>query len=72
MDLVVVDITHLQGLAPQEGHWMEVIGVHQSADQLAASWGTIGLKFLRLLGLGLNGLFFPYHNCGKETVGFMT
>ncbi|HRK98334.1 MAG TPA: alanine racemase [Alphaproteobacteria bacterium] len=50
MDLVVVDITHLQGLAPQEGHWMEVIGVHQSADQLAASWGTIGYEVLTSLG----------------------
>ncbi len=50
MDLIVVDIGNLTGIQPQEGHWMEVIGPHQDADQIAASWKTIGYEVLTSLG----------------------
>ncbi len=50
MDLIVVDIGKITGIQPQEGHWMDVIGAHQNADQLATSWHTIGYEVLTSLG----------------------
>ncbi len=49
MDLIIVDIGGVTGIQPQEGHWMEVIGPHQSVDQLATSWKTIGYEVLTSL-----------------------
>lgn len=50
MDLVTVDLSHLQAPLPQAGDWLEVLGPHQSADQLAESAGTIGYEVLTNLG----------------------
>lgn len=49
MDTIVVDITGLKP-APLPGDYLEVIGPHQSADDLAASCGTIGYEILTGLG----------------------
>lgn len=49
MDLVVVDITGLKP-APLPGDFLEVIGPHQSVDDLAAAAGTIGYEILTGLG----------------------
>ncbi len=50
MDLVTVDLSDLQGVLPQQGDYLEVLGAHQDADQLAASAGTIGYEVLTALG----------------------
>jgi alanine racemase len=48
MDLVIVDIGHLENM-PQAGQWLEVLGPHQSVDQLATSCNTIGYEILTSL-----------------------
>lgn len=52
MDLVIVDLGGLvdTGPNPQEGDWLEVLGPHQSVDDLAAGLGTIGYEVLTSLG----------------------
>ncbi|HNQ92057.1 MAG TPA: alanine racemase, partial [Alphaproteobacteria bacterium] len=50
MDLVAVDLSPVAANPPHEGDWMEIIGPHQDADQLAASWNTIGYEVLTSLG----------------------
>ncbi|QQG36568.1 MAG: alanine racemase [Micavibrio aeruginosavorus] len=50
MDLVTVDLSHLKDSLPQPGDWLEVLGPHQSADQLAKSADTIGYEVLTNLG----------------------
>ena len=50
MDLIVVDIAHLKNCpAPTQGDWLEVLGKHQSVDQLASALGTIGYEVLTSL-----------------------
>ncbi|PZP56958.1 MAG: alanine racemase [Micavibrio aeruginosavorus] len=46
MDLIIVDISNLPVniIPPYEGDFLEVIGPSQSADALAASFGTIGYE----------------------------
>ena len=46
MDLITVDITHL----PQIPRYLDIIGPHQSADELADIAGTIGYEILTGLG----------------------
>ena len=46
MDLITVDITHLDGV-PQT---LDILGPHQSVDDLAAVAGTIGYEILTGLG----------------------
>lgn len=46
MDLVTVDLSNLPAPLPQPGDWLEVLGPHQSADQLAEIAGTIGYEVL--------------------------
>ena len=49
MDSVVVDITRVQEkILP--GDWLEVIGPHQPADDIADAAGTIGYEILTSLG----------------------
>ena len=50
MDLICVDVTHLPE-SPMEGGLMEVLGPHQSIDQLAHACGTIGYEVLTSLGM---------------------
>lgn len=46
MDLVTVDLSNLPTPLPQPGDWLEVLGPHQNADQLAEIAGTIGYEVL--------------------------
>lgn len=49
MDLVTVDLSALQ-TPPQASESLEVLGPHQSVDDLAAAAGTIGYEVLTSLG----------------------
>ncbi|PJB72263.1 MAG: alanine racemase [Alphaproteobacteria bacterium CG_4_9_14_3_um_filter_47_13] len=49
MDAVTLDIGHLDP-CPVAGETMEVIGAHQTADDLATAAGTIGYEILTSLG----------------------
>ena len=50
MDLIVVDIGNLQNCpTPSQGDWLEVLGQHQSVDQLANDMGTISYEVLTSL-----------------------
>ncbi len=46
MDLITVDVTHLD----QDPDVLDVIGPHQTIDDLAVSAGTIGYEILTSLG----------------------
>lgn len=49
MDSIVIDVTAL-GRTPVPGDWAEIIGPHQTADDVAAEAGTIGYEVLTSLG----------------------
>lgn len=49
MDSIVVDVTGLK-IEPQVGDWAEILGSHQTADDVAAQAGTIGYEILTALG----------------------
>ncbi len=46
MDLITVDISHLASIP----HWLEILGDHQSIDELASIAGTISYEILTSLG----------------------
>jgi alanine racemase len=46
MDLITVDITHL----PDDPRTLDILGPHQTVDDLAGSAGTIGYEILTSLG----------------------
>ncbi len=50
MDSFGVDVTDLPAEALAEGDWVELIGPHQSLDQVAADAGTISYDVLTSLG----------------------
>jgi alanine racemase len=50
MDSIVVDTNHLP-VPPAPGTWAEIIGPHQSVDDVAAQAGTIGYEIFTGLGL---------------------
>nr|MBI1228771.1 alanine racemase [Cytophagales bacterium] len=51
MDLTTVDITDVpENERPQVGDFLEILGEHQSADDLAADAGTIGYEMITALG----------------------
>jgi alanine racemase len=50
MDLIIVDTGGIKGAKPETGDLLEVLGPHQSVDQLAADCGTIGYEILTSLG----------------------
>lgn len=50
MDLTIVDLTGITGLAPQTGDMLEVLGPNQSVDMLAAQAETIGYEVLTTFG----------------------
>lgn len=51
MDLVIVDLKNVpDDIMPRQGDFMEVLGAHQSADDLALDAGTIGYEILTSLG----------------------
>ncbi len=50
MDLTIVDLSNVpESHRPHQGDMMEVIGRHQSADDIAAACGTIGYEILTSL-----------------------
>lgn len=49
MDLVTVDLTDLPSV-PKAGQLVEILGPHQSIDELASAAGTIGYEILTSLG----------------------
>lgn len=51
MDLTIIDITNLPPNVPPpaQGDWIEIIGPHQSLDQLATDLGTISYEVLTSL-----------------------
>ncbi len=49
MDLITIGIGHLDK-QPQIGEAIEIIGPHQSIDDLASTWNTIGYEVLTSLG----------------------
>ena len=53
MDLIVADATEVPDALLQPGRWVEILGAHQSADQLAGAAGTIGYEVLTALGARL-------------------
>lgn len=50
MDLIIFDVTDAPAGAAQAGAMIELLGPHQSADDLAAQGGTIGYEILTALG----------------------
>lgn len=50
MDLIIVDLRTVKGEKPQAGDVLEVLGPHQSVDDLARDLGTIGYEVLTSLG----------------------
>jgi len=49
MDLITVDITDLEGHAPDRGDWAELIGQSISLEDVGAACGTIGYEILTRL-----------------------
>ena len=49
MDLVTIGTTHLKD-KPAPGGMIEILGDHQTVDDLAAACGTIGYEILTALG----------------------
>ena len=49
MDAITVDVTAVTS-QPHTGDWVEIIGTHQTADDVAAQAGTIGYEVLTSLG----------------------
>ncbi len=49
MDLMIVDISDIHGQAPTMGDFMEVIGPHQSIDDISLVGGTISYEILTSL-----------------------
>lgn len=49
MDFITVDISALEQ-SPRVGDWVEIIGPHQTVDDVAAQAGTIGYEILTRLG----------------------
>jgi alanine racemase len=50
MDLITIDVGHVPAHLVEPGAWVEILGEHQSADELAALAGTIGYEVLTSLG----------------------
>lgn len=51
MDLTTVDLSSVpESERPKPGDWLEILGPHQSADDLARDAGTIGYEVLTSLG----------------------
>lgn len=50
MDLVILDLSGIEGELPRPGDFVEVLGPHQDADALAAAAGTISYEILTGLG----------------------
>jgi len=59
MDLITIDVGHVPPHLVQPGAWAEILGEHQSADELAAAAGTIGYEVLTALGSRYQRRYIP-------------
>jgi len=63
MDITAIDVTDFgaaeDGAGPARGDMAEVLGAHQSIDDLAAAAGTIGYEILTRLGLRHARVYSP-------------
>ncbi|NIJ08318.1 alanine racemase [Sphingomonas vulcanisoli] len=50
MDSMAIDVTDLPPVSLHEGDWVELIGPHQSLDEVGAAAGTISYEILTSLG----------------------
>jgi len=57
MDLTTFDVTDHPGVQP--GCWLEIIGPHQTVDDLAAQAGTNGYEILTSLGRRFHRVYLP-------------
>lgn len=59
MDLITIDVGHVPPHLVQPGAWVEILGEHQGADELAAAAGTIGYEVLTSLGSRYQRRYIP-------------
>ena len=59
MDLITIDVGDVPAHLAQPGAWVEILGPHQSADDLAAIAGTIGYEILTALGPRYQRRYIP-------------
>ncbi|HET6159841.1 MAG TPA: alanine racemase [Dongiaceae bacterium] len=59
MDLITIDVGHVPAHLVEPGAWVEILGEHQSADELAAAAGTIGYEVLTALGPRYQRRYIP-------------
>ncbi len=57
MDLTTFDVTEIPGVIP--GTWLELIGPHQTPDDLAAAAGTNAYEVLTSLGRRFHRVYQP-------------
>jgi alanine racemase len=50
MDLITVDVTDVEGPAPERGDWVDLIGPDLPIEAVGAAAGTIGYEVLTRLG----------------------
>lgn len=54
MDLVTIDVGHIDENTIHQGDWVEVLGKNQNVDDLSITSGTIGYEILTSLGARYN------------------
>ena len=59
MDLITIDVGDVPAHLVQPGAWVEILGAHQSADDLAALAGTNGYEVLTALGARYQRRYLP-------------
>lgn len=59
MDLITIDVGDVPAHLVQPGAWAEILGEHQSADELATAAGTNGYEVLTALGPRYRRRFIP-------------
>lgn len=67
MDLLTVDVTDTDQ-KPKQGDRFEIIGAHQSVDDLAQQAGTIGYEILTSLGPRLHKKYVYHKSQGEEII----
>lgn len=59
MDLITIDVGHVPAHLVQPGAWVEILGEHQGADELADAAGTNGYEVLTALGSRYQRRYLP-------------
>jgi alanine racemase len=59
MDSMTIDVTAVDEAAASPGSWVELIGAHQSIDQVATDAGTIAYEILTGLGARYDRIYRP-------------